>query len=387
MPSFPECLQCEFRNNPDVNCYAMRNGGHRRFCQLAHELGRQDAKNMLHVKSLEHLATPMESRPAVRSTRSIAGDLLEHQYITVGQLEEHATGLVGMIPPDVQAICPASPHAAIPVAVLSGKLGIPVADLSGTPKATVLIVADSVLSGLEFEQAEDDIKQAWPQVTTIRAAVYVHPSAYPTVDLCYAKLPGRHLLAWKWMDSPEVLGMAFELDGVLRNGDAPLYRPTRSIPVIITGRHKDEEADIRSWLDGHGYKYDRIRMRCFDLEGDADEQIATYKADEFRSSQCSIFVESNVKQAETINRLTGKMVLCPDVAVYPPTTPNVSRMMADLQAIKTCTVRTTEGCGCGGKAKCGLGKGQDGLVHIQDCLACHAEGKSKVPGGHDGATE
>jgi hypothetical protein len=42
-----------------------------------------------------------------------------------------------------------------------------------------------------------------------------------------------------------------------------------------------------------------------------------------------------------------------------------------LKRMKECPYRTDEtGCGCGGMAKCALGKGREGLVNHLDCFTC-----------------
>jgi hypothetical protein len=53
------------------------------------------------------------------------------------------------------------------------------------------------------------------------------------------------------------------------------------------------------------------------------------------------------------------------------TRPSVAESLSVLERMKACPHRTDEtGCGCGGMARCALGKGRDGLVNHADCFAC-----------------
>jgi hypothetical protein len=51
--------------------------------------------------------------------------------------------------------------------------------------------------------------------------------------------------------------------------------------------------------------------------------------------------------------------------------PTVAASLDTLAEMKRCPERTPEaGCGCGGLARCALGKGREGLVNHADCFAC-----------------
>jgi len=53
MPAFPECLRCEFRDRPET-CHSIATG-HKRLCELAHELGRDDYARLIREKTLDAL--------------------------------------------------------------------------------------------------------------------------------------------------------------------------------------------------------------------------------------------------------------------------------------------------------------------------------------------
>ncbi|WP_165235373.1 hypothetical protein [Aquisphaera insulae] len=54
-----------------------------------------------------------------------------------------------------------------------------------------------------------------------------------------------------------------------------------------------------------------------------------------------------------------------------PPRPAPDQVMGELKIVAHCPHRDERtDCGCGGLARCSLGKGRDGLVNHQDCLAC-----------------
>jgi hypothetical protein len=61
-----------------------------------------------------------------------------------------------------------------------------------------------------------------------------------------------------------------------------------------------------------------------------------------------------------------------------PERPSVAESLRMVEAMKACPHRTAEtGCGCGGMARCALGKGRgDGLVNHADCFACLQSGSA-----------
>src|SRR5262245_10826916 len=61
----------------------------------------------------------------------------------------------------------------------------------------------------------------------------------------------------------------------------------------------------------------------------------------------------------------------PDVPEPEPAPMPVAESLDLLEEMKLCPNRTPETeCGCGGLARCALGKGRDGLVNHADCFAC-----------------
>ena len=202
----------------------------------------------------------------------------------------------------------------------------------------------------------------------------------------------------KWEDGEydENYAYDFDFDGVLCRdrivdeqtyeeslvSAEPLYLPKHA-RLIVTGRHIEHYNLSAQWLERHGVTFDRMVMRDFEITGDFVEQVAYFKAQEYKASDCMVFVESDYNQAERINQLSGKAVLCPGKAMFPPIHLDIRKEVQETLAIKTCKSRSTEGCGCGGMARCARGKGRDSIVYYPDCLACIKAGEADLPGGTD----
>lgn len=51
--------------------------------------------------------------------------------------------------------------------------------------------------------------------------------------------------------------------------------------------------------------------------------------------------------------------------------PSAAQSIANIALMKACPYRDPRtDCGCAGLARCGLGKGKDGIVNIQECIDC-----------------
>jgi uncharacterized HAD superfamily protein len=93
---------------------------------------------------------------------------------------------------------------------------------------------------------------------------------------------------------------------------APLYIPGSRIGTLVTSRLEKYRAETETWLKNHGVAYDKLVM--LDLPDMKARQKAnchgSHKANEFKNSKYNLFVESDLKQAIEINKLTKKPVFC-----------------------------------------------------------------------------
>ena len=186
------------------------------------------------------------------------------------------------------------------------------------------------------------LRAAFPAATLTRAVIYAHPQSLHAIDMFVREYPGGHYLEWNWPNAGHGAACAYDFDGILCHDCAPeddddgpryarflsetrpLFLPRRMrIPMIVTGRSAKYRAETLAWLDRWGLSVDHLVMRDWDIDlgRNWNEQMGEYKAWHYQDARsgCPLFAESDPAQAEVINRLTGKAVLCPSAAkVHPP---------------------------------------------------------------------
>lgn len=256
-------------------------------------------------------------------------------WITAARLTADAAKLILRLPSSIDAIVGIARSGLLPATIAATHWHLPLWQLGrGGPltpvgsggrmrdRATsqqprhVALIDDTAAGGGSMREAMRTLGEVWPGTTVTRAVVYCHPQGRRWVDLAAAILPGKHFLAWNFPNSGHAERSAFDFDGVLcENGDGrtepkPLYLPRRRpIPLIITGRAEQHRGGTIRWLAKHGASCDMLIMRPREVRDDA-KSIARWKADEFRQSRFSLFVESESDQGPLIAELARKPVLC-----------------------------------------------------------------------------
>jgi hypothetical protein len=243
----------------------------------------------------------------------------------------------------------------------------------------VLLIDDTAATGWAMDHHAPLVRAAFPDARITRAVVYCHPSAIRSVDLYHASYAGAHYLEWNWANAGHAERCAFDFDGILvpNGADTPLYVPRRfPVKLIATGRPESARAASEAWLRRWGVRWDRLEMRPESIADD-DESIARWKAGVYSSSSCTLFAESEGRQAEIIAELSGKAVLCPAMGRVIPAKaqlePSATRIpLAEYRRreklVNACPDR---GCkkGCQ-KTECKR-HGRD--VYLSECIACVAK--------------
>jgi orotate phosphoribosyltransferase len=121
-----------------------------------------------------------------------------------------------------------------------------------------------------------------------------------------------------------------DIDGILcrdptpeENDDGERYReflsevepnlvPNQRIGNLVTSRLEKYRPETERWLDEHGIRYDTLTM--IDLPSKQARQErgnhARHKANVYESTDGSLFIESDPRQAAAIMKRTGKPVFC-----------------------------------------------------------------------------
>jgi uncharacterized HAD superfamily protein len=164
-------------------------------------------------------------------------------------------------------------------------------------------------------------------------AVYA-ASETPVVDFSFRYLPQPRFFAWNWFRHWSLQSAYLDMDGVIcedwtsrpeqENDEIfsshidtvpPLYVPEVPVAGIVTSRLELYRGKTEAWLAKHNVQYGELVMhpaKTPQERRDAGDHAAR-KAEVFINDPSSrLFVESDVRQAKEIHRLSQKPVLCLD---------------------------------------------------------------------------
>lgn len=208
-----------------------------------------------------------------------------------------------------------------------------------TPR-TVLVVDDSLHTGRSMRDVRSLIEASGLHHKVIYAAVYVLPRNCDEVDHYCEVLNGPRVFEWNVLHGDLLREFCVALDGVLcgqpgaGNGEGERYRnfmreahpylvPAAEIGWIVSERPAQYRAETEAWLEAHGIRYRNLVLDDQSAGPQRPGAAAAFKAEVYRSTDASLFVESSLRQAMEIARLTGRHVLCTDSMqlVHPGTVP------------------------------------------------------------------
>jgi orotate phosphoribosyltransferase len=194
----------------------------------------------------------------------------------------------------------------------------------------ILVVDDSVLNGTQMVAIKRKIEDAKMGQGVLYAAVYVKPGSQNVVDYFYEVIPPGRVFEWNVFHHGALPQFCVDVDGVLcrdptaeENDDGEMYEtfiqnvepwiiPSKTIGWLVTCRLEKYRGLTEEWLAKHGVKYKHLIMMDFpDKESRVRSQShAVYKAKVYKETEALLFIESSLRQALEIARLTGKEVLC-----------------------------------------------------------------------------
>ena len=194
----------------------------------------------------------------------------------------------------------------------------------------VLLVDDAVGSGETFVNVKNYIKSKGVNYTLITYCVFVEAFSTNKVDI-YCQVLKDQFLPWSVIKRGLPLACV-DIDGVLcedvpnsENDDGekykkfisnsrPMYIPDREIHTIVSGRLEKYRSITENWLKRHNIKYKHLEL--LNLPNNTERakiDVGGYKAYIYNKSGCSLFIESDLKEATTIRKRTGKPVFCTKV--------------------------------------------------------------------------
>lgn len=217
----------------------------------------------------------------------------------------------------------------------------------------VLIVDDSIFSGNSLSDAKRKLKAVLseyeytfcvPIATTIGAA---------KVDIFFEIIDEDRVFEWNIFHHLVLSKACVDIDGVLcldpvedDDGEkyqlfiqtaTPLFLPTCKINTLISCRLEKYRSLTENWLAQNNILFDQLIMLDFPDKATRVEwnKHGSYKGKYYRQrTDCVLFIESSLKQANTIAEISNKPVYCVEnnTMIYIP--PAISTKKKVLHAIR-----------------------------------------------------
>ncbi|MGN2615681.1 phosphoribosyltransferase family protein [Aliivibrio fischeri] len=195
----------------------------------------------------------------------------------------------------------------------------------------ILLVDDSIRSGSSLHSdlllIPENLRS---KVTT--CAIYSSLSKRDDVDMFLEVVPIPRVFEWNLFHHSITSKACFDIDGVLcvyptkeQNDDGekyidfilnaePLFIPTNKVHALVTSRLEKYRKETEIWLNKHNIEYEHLIM--LDLPNKEERQKlgvhGFHKAKYYKSTNTSLFVESEYNQSVEILNITNKPVFCVD---------------------------------------------------------------------------
>lgn len=270
-------------------------------------------------------------------------------YRSVSELNADARQLAQELPPVIDLVVGIPRSGLLAANILSLQLDVPMTDVDGlcegevfdtgdryggTPSFddvdTALVVDDSVMSGSQMTETQRRLGAAELPFDVQYCAVYISPSGHEYVDYWCETVHPPRIFEWNLLHHPLLTNFCVDIDGILcrdptreENDDGERYRefvsgvepnivPNQRIGWLVTCRLETYRPETEAWLDAHGIEYDNLVMMDYPDKETRQEfgNHAQYKADVYASTDSSLFIESDRRQAAEICRRTKEPVFC-----------------------------------------------------------------------------
>lgn len=190
----------------------------------------------------------------------------------------------------------------------------------------ILLVDDAVGYGITMDNAVNFIKEK-NNFEIVRFVVFTEEYGKSKTDI-YCSVLKDQFMPFSTLKRACDVG-CFDIDGVLcedvpdsENDDGERYIkfisnsrqmfvPDRPIHTLVSGRLEKYRAVTEDWLKRHGIQYKHLILLNLPNNFErAKINVGDYKADVYNKSGCSVFIESDPREATAIRTRTGKPVFC-----------------------------------------------------------------------------
>lgn len=200
----------------------------------------------------------------------------------------------------------------------------------------VLIVEDSIDTGNSIKEVKEQLKNFSSNINFIYLVAYTRSDKKNMTDIYFEIIDDDRMFEWNYLHNKQLENACFDIDGVLcvdptvdicqneksylnfiTNAPKKLIT-TRKIGYIVTSRLEKYRKDTEMWLKQNNIEFIELYM----FGGTVEERMvpgahAKYKASVYKKiTNSNLFVESDVLQAEMINKETKKGVFCIDNQTY-----------------------------------------------------------------------
>lgn len=202
-------------------------------------------------------------------------------------------------------------------------------DIEPQPFRNVLIVDDSISQGTALRKAKEKLEGIKDKYQLTYAAIIATTEGAKKVDIYCEIIDDNRFFQWNMFHSNLIMNIScFDIDGVLcldppEDDDGPKYTsyishatpyiiPTVKIDTLVSCRLEKYRDITEKWLKDNDVNYNRLVMLPFKTKAErvAWGRHGEYKGKVYRKSKDVLFVESSLKQAVEIARISGKQVFC-----------------------------------------------------------------------------
>jgi uncharacterized HAD superfamily protein/hypoxanthine phosphoribosyltransferase len=274
-------------------------------------------------------------------------------YRSLNDLSRLSTECASKIPSDVDLVVGIPRSGMLVASIVALKQNLPLTDLysflrndelkkgsTRTYKHTelikprdakkILLVDDSISSARSMRAAEEQVRAVY-EGTVATMAVFAERHNRHHVDMYLELVEQPRVFEWNIMHHPFLTQACLDIDGVLcvdptieENDDGPNYRdflrctrplfiPSVKVGHLVTSRLEKYRAETEEWLQRNDVQYGTLHMLNLPT---AEERRRLnihhkFKAEVYANQPLTrLFVESEVRQAVEIMKLSGKPVYC-----------------------------------------------------------------------------
>ena len=193
----------------------------------------------------------------------------------------------------------------------------------------VLVVDDSIHSGNSLYDAKQKLIGVQDKRYNFLFCVPIATSnGSKMVDLCFEIIDEDRIFEWNLFHHCFLENACLDIDGVLccdpeedDDGEKyftflqtakPMFVPTVKINTLISCRLEKYREQTEQWLNKNSISYQNLVMLDFPNKASRVKwgKHGEYKGEYYKNSDCTLFIESSLRQATIIAKIANKPVIC-----------------------------------------------------------------------------